>query len=327
MRNDFLSKCFSWLNSAGPSITCSDALSFATTEIGSTTDKVLTIQNKGKSDLNVTDVEVEYDYQVNFSIPGGKSFTIPAGSSYDMTIQFKPSYAIDYDSWVIIHSNAENTPDMKVTLTAKGKEQATGPKVTLSKQSIAFADTYAGSTSNQTLDITNGGTTQLNVTSITVPAKYIDVFTIDQPSFTLAPGAKKTITVTFSPATTGTYSTNMTIASNALSGAAIVALSANATVGVNDNVTASNLMTITASPNPIKSISNIEFSWNGISSEQISIVLIDESGRTVKEIANTGFNPGSYHFNLDSKGLAVGAYHIVAKSQNGTTQLPIVIEK
>jgi len=119
-RNNLINKAIDWVMGVGPNIECTSSINFEDTKIGEKSTQTLTINNTGKSNLAVNNVEVQYDYAHIFKVLGETSFTVPAQGSKDIEIEFKPAYEIDYQSWVKIYSNAENEPIKTVTLSGKG---------------------------------------------------------------------------------------------------------------------------------------------------------------------------------------------------------------
>jgi len=326
-RDNLIKKCLDWLGGVGPAIACESSLDFDDTETGATSESTLTIENKGKSDMIVNDIEVDYERQANFIIKGDKSFTVPAGSTYDLVVQFKPSYAIEYNSWLKIHSNAENEPDKQITLTGKGIEASAGPQITLSSNELNFPDTDVNGTSQMNLDINNTGNETLNITNIAVPAAYASAFTIEPTSANIEAGKKQTISITFAPTEAKTYSTKMTITSNSKGGTVQVDLNANGIVSVKDNYISQPEMSLSAVPNPIIDKAKIWLNLNTDISQQIKIVLVDVNGREIKQITNANYGSGTYQFDFSSSNLSSGTYYLVAKNNNYSTQLPIVIVK
>jgi len=326
-RNNLVNKCIQWLQGVGPAISCVEDFGFTSTESGQTSEKTLTIENKGKSPLTVTDVEVEYEFSTNFMVKGSKNFTIPANQTYDLVLQFKPSYAIQYDSWIRIYSNAENAPIKQVNLTGTGKQASAGPVISLSVSNLSFTDVGVGTSDSKTFRINNTGNQDLTVTNINVPGAYTPLFSIDPTAFTVAAGANQTVTVTFNPTDVLSLETNLTITSNNKGGTVQMPITANAIVGVEDGSTVSDLLKLNAVPNPMTVNSKIEFTLNGNMAQQVEIVVLDASGRTVKTISNKSFEPGTYTFDLNSSDISSGTYYVIAKSNGYSTQLPLVVVK
>lgn len=326
-RNTFLNNCISWLAGAGPSIECQSTASFENTEVGMKSEQTITIENKGKADLEVENVEIEYDYSLDFKVKGNSSFVVPSLGTYDLIIEFGPRSAMKYNTWVKIKSNAENDPEKQITLTGTGIKASTGPVATLNKQSIEFTETNVDETSEQTFEISNTGNEALTVTNITVPGAYSNVFVIDPTSFSIAVNKKQEVKVTFNPSEEGTFATNMTIVSNAKNSPTTLPISAEAVVGVDDFTVKSEIISLVAGPNPFASQTKIELILNGTINRTIEISMIDANGQTVKSIENGTFIPGSYNFDLNANELASGTYFVVAKTKDFTTQIPVVIVK
>lgn len=326
-RNNFIEKCFNWLGGAGPSISCVDELSFDDTDVGSTSEMTVTIENKGNSPLNVTEVEVDPEYLSNFFVNGNNSFTVAANSTYDLVLQFKPTYAMDYTSWVKIHSDAENAPEKLIDITGTGIAAAPAPSISLNKTEITFAEADINEAVTQELEIENIGTAELNITNITVPAAQSAVFTISPTTLSVAQEEKQTVTITFQSNEPGTFECNMTIVSNNKNGAVRIPLSASAVVGVEDNNNSSEVLSIKAGPNPFAGSTNIDFTLKGSMSREVEITAIDASGRKVKNIANKMYEPGTYKLEFDGSDLSSGTYYIVAKVNGYSAQLQVAIVK
>ncbi|MCP5008946.1 MAG: choice-of-anchor D domain-containing protein, partial [Aestuariibacter sp.] len=87
------------------------------------------------------------------------------------------------------------------------------PEITVSPTSLAYGDVNNGTDSDLTVTITNDGTADLNVSSLTSTDA---AFTVVSPTAPLAitPGNNEVVTVRFSPTATGAYSGNLNIASD-----------------------------------------------------------------------------------------------------------------
>lgn len=83
------------------------------------------------------------------------------------------------------------------------------PQASLSPSSLAFGPfSYEGETTPLLLTVTNSGTGALQITSITATANFGET---NNCSMTLAPEAKCTISVTFSPTAVGVLSGTLSI--------------------------------------------------------------------------------------------------------------------
>jgi hypothetical protein len=94
-----------------------------------------------------------------------------------------------------------------------GGSMGGSPNATLSMTSLAFGDESVGVTSPaQNITLSNSGTATLSIASIAVAADFEETNTCGS---TLVPGAKCTLSVTFSPTTTGSLNGTISIADNA----------------------------------------------------------------------------------------------------------------
>jgi subtilisin family serine protease len=94
-----------------------------------------------------------------------------------------------------------------VTLEVTG----TGPGVSLSSQILNFGEIYVGDTRTITPKVRNGGDQTLNITSITINGPGFD---FQDTQHTLQPGEKFSLSVFFTPNTTGDFSGSLMITSN-----------------------------------------------------------------------------------------------------------------
>lgn len=82
-------------------------LNFDSVQVGSTSQKTLTIYNDGNSTLTVTNI----DYPTGFS--GDWSGDIPAGSYHDVTVTFTPTQVKIYDGTLTVSSNKTSGANTK----------------------------------------------------------------------------------------------------------------------------------------------------------------------------------------------------------------------
>lgn len=106
-----------------------------------------------------------------------------------------------------------------LAVSAVGAQASSAPAVSLSPTSLTFASQSTGTTSApQTITATNAGTASLFFNNVAIGgADPLDFTIVDNQCIgtTLAVGASCTVSVTFSPTTTGTRTTNVTYTDNA----------------------------------------------------------------------------------------------------------------
>jgi hypothetical protein len=101
---------------------------------------------------------------------------------------------------------------------------AAAPVIALSGD-LGFGNITVGQTATRTLTITNSGNAPLNVSSITYPAG----FSGNWSTGAIAAGTSQNITVTFTPTAAQSYGGNITVHSDATSGANTIAVSGTGT--------------------------------------------------------------------------------------------------
>ncbi len=188
----------------------SSLLSFGTVVVGSSSPaKSVTFTNLGTSSLVISGFAVSGDYsQTNTcgnSLAGGASCTI--------TVTFKPTTTgIRYGAVTVTDSDGSGSQVVNLT--------GTGTLVSLTPATLAFGNATLGTTATATVTLTNKSTnTDLSILSMSVTGtqsgtqgKYTELVT-DNFSLqsttcgsTLAPEAKCTFTLAFTPTLEGTLS-------------------------------------------------------------------------------------------------------------------------
>ncbi|HVI06771.1 MAG TPA: choice-of-anchor D domain-containing protein, partial [Candidatus Binatia bacterium] len=182
------------------------------------------VQNNGTSDLIITSVTADGDFtQAGTCNSANGSVTVSAGSGCAMQITFIPSAAGTRSGTVTLVDNAGT---QSVALSGTGN----APGVGLDSSTLAFVSQGVGTTSDQqTVTVTNTGTSDLAISSITAAGDFAETNT--WPS-TLASGASFQVAVTFTPSAPGLRNGTITMADN--EGAHVIALSG---TGVTPTVT------------------------------------------------------------------------------------------
>lgn len=92
-------------------------------------------------------------------------------------------------------------------------DASTGPRVAVSASELAFADTTLGDSGSRAVTITNVGSENLVITAVAVDGAGFTASGLKLPA-TLAPSQTADLTIDFVPASTGTTSAKISIASN-----------------------------------------------------------------------------------------------------------------
>jgi hypothetical protein len=200
---------------AGPAVSLSTtALSFPSTNVGTTSTLSVKLTNTGAANLNVTGIGNSGANPTDFGHTSNCGGTpIAPGAFCTLQVTFTPASAASFTANLLITDNAPGSPQA-ISLSGTG---VSGPAVSLSTTSLNFPATTAGSTSTLSVTLTNSGAANLNVTGIGNSGANPTDFghTSNCGGTPIAPGGFCTVQVTFTPASAGSFSANLLITDNA----------------------------------------------------------------------------------------------------------------
>lgn len=130
-------------------------------------------------------------------------------ASMDVAIRFDATGVAggDYQGNIRIASNDPVTPEVVIPANLR----VTGaPDIGVSETAIDFGTAFVGTTVEDTLIVSNTGTEFLFVSAIT---SNLPAYSVDAPSFALAPGTRRHVVVTFAPTVAGSFPAVLSIAS------------------------------------------------------------------------------------------------------------------
>lgn len=107
-----------------------------------------------------------------------------------------------------------NYTTQTVDLAASSGPAPDEPDISVSSTSVSLGSVYIGSSSTQTLTISNVGNAALTVTGITITGTAASQFSASPTSGNIAAGSSMDVTVTFSPTSEGAKSAILAIASD-----------------------------------------------------------------------------------------------------------------
>lgn len=207
----------------GPAVSLSpSAVTFASQPLGTTSAaQTVTLTNSGSAPLTITGITLggtnAADFTQSNTCPLSPS-TLAASGSCAISLTFAPSAQGTRTATVSVADNAPSTPQT-VAVTGTGSAPLT-PVASLSPTSLTFASQGVNSTSSaQVVTLTNTGTAALSITSIgltgSAAGDYAQTNTCPLSPATVAASASCTISVTFTPLTSGTRTASLAIADNA----------------------------------------------------------------------------------------------------------------
>lgn len=191
----------------GVFVTDNGSLQFGTVNVGDTPTGTFRIYNTGTQNFQV----------VGIAFPAGftGSFTgqITPNSFHDVTVIFTPLDGINYGGSITVALNRSLSPGSTApVLQVSGTGAATGKVIALSG-SLDFGSATVNSFVQAILKISNTGTDDLTVSSITYPSGFSGAF-----AGVIAAGSFKNVVVTFAPTDAIDYSGTVTVNSDKDSG-------------------------------------------------------------------------------------------------------------
>jgi hypothetical protein len=270
---------------ATPTLTLSPtSLTFAAQSLGTTSAaQTITLTNKGTAALAISAIAASGDFaQTNLC---GSSLAVSASCTISVT--FTPTATGTRSGAITFADNAASSPQ-SVSLTGT----ATAATLQAASSSLSFGSVTAGTSSSQTLVITNSGTAPATIQAISTGNTAFTVTGATLPA-TVASGASLTLTITFAPTAAGSYTGTLAIQSNATNSTLSVALSGTA---------------VTATPTLTLSPTSLTFAAQslGTTSAAQSITLTN-NGTAALSISGIAASGDFAQTNLCGSSLAVSA--------------------
>ena len=219
-----------------PAVAFSPAqLQFASQEVGTQSQpQSVVLHNTGSAPLTISSISPSGD----FTETNDCGSSVPAGGSCTITVTFTPQADGTRNGSIQVQDDAAGSPHV-ISLTGEGTG-ATAPTATASPSALSFSSQLVGTTSAaQTITLTNDGTTAITVSSVVVSGNFGQT----NNCTTIAANSSCTISVTFTPAASGTRNGTITITDSASNSPQVVSLSGS---GLDFRVTANTTSTTIA---------------------------------------------------------------------------------
>jgi hypothetical protein len=230
---------------------------FGTVILGQTSSRNFTVRNNGTDILNISNISLPAGFEGYFN------GTIPANSSRNITVTFRPTNSGIYYGNLFINANETSGVN---SIQLNGQASASIIKLF---GDLNFGKVEIGQSKNMTLQIQNTGTANLEIQNIKLPSGYTSNFSTTQ---FIAPNSVLTLTITFKPTSVGIYNSNVEVQSNATSGTNIITIlgegiQTNAIISVNNDLNFGELQVgqFVTKQIIIKNIGNIPLIISGIS--------------------------------------------------------------
>lgn len=174
----------------------------------------ITVANTGSADLTVSGASLGASTSAFFTLAAATfPHTLAPGESFPLTVSFHPTSSAAAAGSVDIASDDPLAPTTSVALNGNGSIP-NAPQIVAVPNPINFGDVQRLTCATQTTSVKNVGNSTLNVTNITRQIFTSTDFTWTPNSFSVAPGAAQTLSVTFCPTHTGLALGSLQVASN-----------------------------------------------------------------------------------------------------------------
>ena len=186
------------------------SIAFGSITSGTSATKSLTISNTGSASASISAVAAS---GTGFSVSNlATPYALAAGASVTLQVTFAPATTGTFSGAVTVSSDASN-PSLSVPLSGSATTAATAT-LAATPTSINFGSVVAGTSTTQSLTISNTGNAGATISAVTENGGGFTVSNLATP-YTLAAGANVVLQVTFAPTAAATYSGSVTVSSNA----------------------------------------------------------------------------------------------------------------
>jgi Abnormal spindle-like microcephaly-assoc'd, ASPM-SPD-2-Hydin len=205
------------------------ALTFGNVIVGQSGTQSVKLTNSGNSSVTINLATVA---GTGFGITGlSLPTTLTGGQSISFNAQFTPTAVSAASGTITFTDNAPGSPQV---VSMVGTGVATNSSLVANPGSLAFGNVSVGSSSPQTITLTNTGNTSATISAISASGTGFSATGLTVPLI-LAANQSTTFTAQFAPTTVGAASGTITVTSTATDPTVSIALSGS---GVQGNLTA-----------------------------------------------------------------------------------------
>jgi hypothetical protein len=205
------------------------ALTFGNVIVGQSGTQSVKLTNSGNSSVTINLATVA---GTGFGITGlSLPTTLTGGQSISFNAQFTPTAVSAASGTITFTDNAPGSPQV---VSMVGTGVATNSSLVANPGSLAFGNVSVGSSSPQTITLTNTGNTSATISAISASGTGFSATGLTVPLI-LAVNQSTTFTAQFAPTTVGAASGTITVTSTATDPTVSIALSGS---GVQGNLTA-----------------------------------------------------------------------------------------
>jgi hypothetical protein len=195
------------------------SVSFGSLVVGAKNTQTVTLTSSGTASLTISSATVS---GAGFSLSGlTLPLTLAVGQSSSFSVAFAPAATGSLTGSVSLVSNAPGSP---TAIGLSGTGVAASFLLTASPTSIAFGNVLVGSSSPQTVTVTNTGNSSVSISQINVSGVGFSSSGLLLP-VTLTAGQSTTFSVLFAPTVAGSVTGSVSVVSNATNSPTTIGLS------------------------------------------------------------------------------------------------------
>lgn len=198
-----------------------EAVTFPDVPVGDTYTQNVRITNLGVNTLQIKKISAS---SANFQITGILLPVVVAhGTSESFTISFRPKVEGRADGQISIFTSSTDAP---IVLKVRASTVKVESELTASQAAIDFGDVAAGGIGKQEVTLTNSGTSDLTISTVSVTGP--DFNSSSATAVRLAPGQSVAVEVNFAPKSAGRKSGQLTASSTEGGSLLVIPLTATA---------------------------------------------------------------------------------------------------
>ncbi|MDE3169219.1 MAG: choice-of-anchor D domain-containing protein, partial [Acidobacteriota bacterium] len=261
------------------------SVAFSNVVVGQSGTQIVTLTNTGTSNLQLKSDSLT---GTGFAIAGlTVPQTIAPGQGISFTVQYSPAAAGSTSGNIAFSDNAPGSPQT-LPITAS----AVAPSGTLSANpaSYNFNGVVVGSSSQQTITLTNSGAGAVTINSVSTSGAGFAASGISAGQ-SIAAGAQASCTATFAPTAAGSASGSITISTTASNPTLSIALGGTGTQGaLSANPSSINFGSILIGS---QASTSVTLTNSGTAPVSVSAASVSGSGFTLSGFTAAALNPGA----------------------------------
>jgi len=201
------------------------------------------------------------------------------------------------------------------------------PTIAVDKTNLNFGNSEVNATSEKALTISNKGNADLTIDAINVSGTDGSAFKFGNITYPkiLKPDEDLVLLVKFSPTTEKDYTAILKVLSDDTDTPELSVDLSGTGIPSSVQTESGSVCSISLSPNPVTTYSQISYNVTG--SVSATIRINDAQGKIVAEIYNGILNAGTYNYSLNTNNLSSGNYFITAQFDGKWETVPFVVVK